>query len=73
MAAGYAGRYLQVDLTAGCCSDFTLGDDLLRRFIGGSSLAAKLYLDGHPLTAEPHAPENPLLVMTGPKIGRAHD
>ena len=69
MAKGYAGRYLQVDLKEGRCSDFTIDDSLLRQFIGGSALGAKLYFDGHPLTADPLAPENPLFVMTGPMVG----
>ena len=35
----------------------------------GSSLGAKLYLDGYPLDADPLAPESPLMVMTGPMVG----
>jgi len=66
---GYAGRYLRVDLKEGSCSDFTINDSLLRQFIGGSALGAKLYFDGYPLTADPLAPENPLFVMTGPMVG----
>ena len=42
MAQGYAGRYLSVDLTEGRCSDFVIDDQLHRKFIGGSSLGAKL-------------------------------
>jgi aldehyde:ferredoxin oxidoreductase len=69
MAKGYAGRFLQVDLSRGCCSDFTVGDALLRRFMGGSALGAKLYFDGYSLAADPLAPESPLFVMTGPMVG----
>ncbi|MDP1991785.1 MAG: aldehyde ferredoxin oxidoreductase family protein [Syntrophales bacterium] len=69
MAKGYAGRYLRVDLKEDRCSDFTINDSLLRQFIGGSALGAKLYFDGYPLTADPLAPENPLFVMTGPMVG----
>ncbi len=69
MAKGYAGRYLRVDLKEDRCSDFTVNDSLLRQFIGGSALGAKLYFDGYPLTADPLAPENPLFVMTGPMVG----
>jgi len=37
----------------------------------GSSLGAKLYLDGYPLDADPLAPESPLMVevMTRPMVG----
>jgi len=69
MANGYAGRFLRVDLTEGRCSPFTVADALLRKFIGGSSLGAKLFLDGFPLSADPLAPESPLMVMTGPMVG----
>jgi len=69
MANGYAGRFLRVDLTNGRCSPFTVEDDRLRKFIGGSSLGAKLFLDGYPLDADPLAPESPLMVMTGPMVG----
>jgi aldehyde:ferredoxin oxidoreductase len=69
MAKGYAGRFLRVDLTEDRCSDFTIDDSLLRQFIGGSALGAKLYFDGYTLTAAPLAPENPLFVLTGPMVG----
>ncbi len=69
MTKGYAGRFLSVNLTEGLCSDFTIDDALLRKFIGGSSLGAKLFLDGYPLGADPLAPESPLMVMTGPMVG----
>ena len=69
MAKGYAGRHLCVDLTDGRCSDFTIEEELLRKFIGGSALGAKLFLDGYPLDADPLFPESPLMVMTGPMVG----
>jgi len=69
MMKGYAGRYLQVDLTEGRCSDFTVGEDLLRKFIGGSALGAKLFLDRCPLDTDPLSPESPLMVLTGPMVG----
>ncbi len=69
MAGGYAGKFLRVNLTEGSWSDFTLGDDILKMFIGGSCLAAKLFLDRYPLDADPLSPENPLMIMTGPMVG----
>jgi aldehyde:ferredoxin oxidoreductase len=68
MAKGYAGRYLSVDLTESRFSDFVIDDQLHRKFIGGSSLAAKLFLDGYPLNADPLAPASPLMVMAGPMV-----
>jgi aldehyde:ferredoxin oxidoreductase len=69
MAKGYVGRYLRVGLTDGSCSDFSIGEPLLRTLIGGSALGAKLFLDGGLLDADPLDPESPLMVMTGPMVG----
>ncbi len=69
MAKGYAGRFLRVDLTDGRCSDFTVEETHLRKFIGGSALGASLYLREFPLDADPFAPESPLMIMTGPMVG----
>lgn len=69
MAGGYMGKFLRVNLTEGSWSDFTLDDETLKRFIGGSCLAAKLFLDRYPIEADPLSPENPLMIMTGPMVG----
>ena len=69
MQNGYAGKSLQVDLTDGVCSDFTIKEERLKKFIGGSSLAASLYLERFDLHANPLSAENPLVLMIGPMIG----
>jgi aldehyde:ferredoxin oxidoreductase len=69
MGNGYAGKFLQVDLTNGVCSDFTIKEERLKKFIGGSSLAASLYLEKFNIDADPLSPENPLMVMNGPMVG----
>lgn len=66
---GYAGKFLEVDLTKGTCSSFTIEAARLRKFIGGSFLAASLYLEKYNLHADPLAPESPLMVMNGPLVG----
>jgi aldehyde:ferredoxin oxidoreductase len=68
MQNGYAGKFLQVDLTCGMCSDFTIPDERLKIFVGGSSLAASLYLERFDLHADPLSPENPLMLMNGPMV-----
>jgi aldehyde:ferredoxin oxidoreductase len=45
MQNGYAGKFLQVDLTSGVPSNFTIEEERLKKFIGGNSLAASLYLE----------------------------
>ncbi|MRR08472.1 MAG: aldehyde ferredoxin oxidoreductase, partial [Deltaproteobacteria bacterium] len=70
MAGGYAGKFLLVNLSRNECSDFTLDDGTLKKFIGGSCLAAKLFLDRYPLTVDPLSPDSPFMIMTGPMVGR---
>ncbi len=60
MQNGYAGKILQVDLTGGVCSSFTIEEGWLKKSIVGSSLAASLYLERFILYVDPLAPESPL-------------
>jgi len=69
MAMGYAGKFLLVNLSDNSCTDFTIKDADLEKYIGGSCLAAKLYLDRYPLDADPLSSDNPLMIMTGPMVG----
>ncbi len=69
MAMGYAGKFLLVNLSNNSCTDFTLEDADLEKYIGGSCLAAKIYFDKYPLDADPLSKDNPLMIMTGPMVG----
>jgi aldehyde:ferredoxin oxidoreductase len=69
MASGYAGKFLHVNLTKSFCEDFTIDDATLQKYIGGSCLAAKLFLDKYSIDLDPLAPENPFMIMTGPMVG----
>jgi aldehyde:ferredoxin oxidoreductase len=66
---GYAGKFLEVDLTKGVSKSFSIETARLRKFIGGSSLAASLYLERYNLNADPLSAESPLMVMNGPLVG----
>ena len=66
---GYFGKFLKVDLTQKSIENFTLSDDDLRDFVGGSTLAAKIIYDYVQPGMDPLAPENPLIFATGPFIG----
>ncbi|MFW9833268.1 MAG: aldehyde ferredoxin oxidoreductase family protein [Candidatus Thorarchaeota archaeon] len=66
---GYRGKILRVDLTNGSTSVTSLDDDLLREFIGGAGLGARLLYDLIDADTDPLSPENPLLYLTGPLCG----
>jgi aldehyde:ferredoxin oxidoreductase len=67
---GYAGRLLAVDLGSGDSRALALDPETARKYIGGSGLAARLFLD-RLTTPPPDAFDsaNPLLIMTGPVAG----
>ncbi|MGB9854412.1 MAG: aldehyde ferredoxin oxidoreductase family protein [Candidatus Bathyarchaeales archaeon] len=69
---GYAGKFLEIDLSNGSVKATSFPDDVLRDFIGGRGLAAKILWDrlGEKWESiDPFAPENILLVLTGPLTG----
>jgi aldehyde:ferredoxin oxidoreductase len=69
---GYVGKLLEVDLTSGKTREIALDPGLARATIGGSGLAARLYLDrlGRPPYAGPLEAGAPQIVMTGPVAGQ---
>lgn len=67
--AGFEGKMVEVDLTKGSVGKSTVDKNVLRKFIGGSGLAAKLMLDRLPPDVDPLSPENILFVMMGPTSG----
>lgn len=66
---GYAGKILEVNLTSGKISKTSVDDETLRKFIGGSGLAAKLFLGRVSPQVAPLSPQNTLFIMTGPLQG----
>ncbi len=69
MATGYMSKVLRVDLTAGTFSIQTFGDEVLRKYIGGSGLGTKILYDETDQYTDPLGPENRLIFMTGPIVG----
>jgi len=66
----YNGKLLDVDLSSGTTSTRTLDEKLLSDYIGGSGLAARLFVDdGVPPDCDPLGPDNNLYVATGPLCG----
>ena len=66
---GYYGKILKVDMTKGTTEIFELAPELLRKYLGGSGLAAKLFFDMGAWKEDPLGPGNPLFIMHGPLSG----
>lgn len=66
---GYMGKILLVDLTNRRLEDIPLSAEYARQYLGGSGLAARYLYDLMDVQADPLAPANPLMFMTGPLVG----
>jgi aldehyde:ferredoxin oxidoreductase len=67
--AGYAGRYLRVNLTTGRTEALPLPREWAEDFLGGNGIGAKILWDEVPADVDALAPENKLIVATGPLCG----
>ena len=66
---GYVGRFLNIDLSQGKLADERPGESLLRAFIGGYGLGARMLYERMPAGADPLGPDNMLGLITGPLTG----
>jgi aldehyde:ferredoxin oxidoreductase len=69
LPGGYAGRYLDVDLTREKVKDITFDDETLEAYFGGRGLAAKILWDriGERWPkVDPLGPDNIFIALTGP-------
>jgi aldehyde:ferredoxin oxidoreductase len=69
---GYAGKFLEIDLSRGTFKDVTFDDELLKDYVGGRGLAAKILCDrliDKWEELDPLGPENVLLFLPGPLTG----
>jgi aldehyde:ferredoxin oxidoreductase len=76
MPFGYHGCYLRIDVTGGSAERVPLPDAVLRQYIGGSGLGARLLLDeylrlrsGGRAVVDPLSPEAPLVFAFSPLVG----
>jgi aldehyde:ferredoxin oxidoreductase len=65
----YHGHCLKIDVSTGTAERLPLDDDLLRQYIGGSGLGARLLLDHGGAASDPLAPEAPLVFAFSPLVG----
>lgn len=66
---GYVGWILRVNLESGAIGKEPLYEDLVREFVGGAGLAARIFYEEVPAKIDAFAPENKLIMMTGPVNG----
>src|SRR5688572_19650545 len=69
MPFGSHGCYLRIDVSHGSAERVALSDTVLRQYIGGSGLGARLLLDEGGATADPLSPEAPLIFAFSPLVG----
>ena len=65
----YMGRLLRVDLTSGRVRVDELGEGVLRNYIGGKGIGARILYDELPPLVDPLHESNILLFATGPVVG----
>jgi aldehyde:ferredoxin oxidoreductase len=66
---GYHGRLLRIDLTTKTIKKEDIPEELVRDYVGGRGLGAKLLLDETPAGIDPLGPENKFFYLTGPFNG----
>jgi aldehyde:ferredoxin oxidoreductase len=66
MLGGYMSKFLKVDLTRRTIETFGVGEDILRKYIGGCGLGVYFLRKYHVEDKDPLDPECPLIIMTGP-------
>ncbi|MCK5239821.1 MAG: aldehyde ferredoxin oxidoreductase, partial [Candidatus Thorarchaeota archaeon] len=66
---GYAGYYLDVDLTKGKIHKKEMEKEWARLYLGGTGVSAKILWDRTGPDTDPLSPDNVLVVGTGPLTG----
>jgi len=66
---GYCGKILRVNLTSKKTSEQRLSNELVRAYLGGNGIAARIIYDEVSPTTDAFSPENKLVFMTGPANG----
>jgi len=66
---GYFGKFLKIDLTNSRTEELPISDEDQKKYIGGSTLAARMIYDHVKPGMDPLSPENPIIFATGPFTG----
>ena len=68
---GYAGRFLEVNMSDGALTDRVLDEATLRGYLGGTGIGAKILYDEVPRNIEWSDPRNIVTIASGPLGGTA--
>ncbi|MHA1663860.1 MAG: aldehyde ferredoxin oxidoreductase N-terminal domain-containing protein, partial [Candidatus Thorarchaeota archaeon] len=63
---GYAGYYLEVDLTKGVVHKKEMEKEWARLYLGGTGVSSKILWERTTVDTDPLSPDNVLIVGTGP-------
>lgn len=66
---GYAGKIVRVDLTTGKIETDRLSVAFAKTFLGGKGFGGRILYDEVPPKTDPFAPENRIIIATGPLTG----
>ena len=66
---GYAGKFLNLNLTDGSGKDFLVPEEIIQKYLGGKGLATWLLYQGLEPHTDPLSPENVIVIATGPLTG----
>ena len=64
--AGFEGKMLEINLSKGSISKSTVSKDIIRKYIGGSGLGAKLMFDRVDPKVDALSPQNTLYSLFEP-------
>ena len=68
---GYMGKILRVNLTDRSVTEEATDEAVMRQYLGGCGLGAKLLFDMTGVDTDPLEPDNPMIFATGPLTGTA--
>lgn len=69
MSYGYCGKILKINLTFKTYKEVSLDDDILKKYLAGSGIGAKILYSEYDPNKAALSPENPLMFITGLLVG----
>lgn len=67
--SGTFNKFFAIDLSTGSINEKSVDPEYFKIYVGGSALAARLFLEEGGTEIAPMAPESPLFIMAGPLVG----